>query len=68
MWELTDLVLSNAVESGTITHEATRFIEVRDGYHVNASGNVILKAGEEIRMLPEFSATTGSTFRAVIDP
>jgi hypothetical protein len=67
LWELTDRVLSNMVESGTVSHQATRSIELRDGYHVSESGNVIMEAGEEIRMLPEFSARTGSVFRAIIN-
>jgi hypothetical protein len=68
LWELTDLVLSNFLETGVITHDATRNIRAGDGYYVVPPGNVTLEAGREIRLTDGFQATSGSTFRAVIQP
>ncbi|MDA0577235.1 MAG: hypothetical protein O3B24_03955 [Verrucomicrobia bacterium] len=67
-WSVTDRILSNRTESGVATFEATSTIRARDGFRVAPTGEVTLRAGDEIRLQPGFQVDTGGVFRAVIDP
>lgn len=65
LWVVTDLSLSNQIVTGTAAREARDTVTAGDGYRVVPPGNVTLRAGRSVRLGPGFSASTGSTFRAV---
>ncbi len=68
LWAVSNLWLSNQVVTTTITEEALDTISAGDGYVVDPSGDATFEAGATIRLAPGFTASSGSVFRAVIEP
>lgn len=62
------LTLDNVTENGAVTHTACRTITAGPAYIVTAMGNVTLRAGERITMLPGFQVQTGGRLQVAIDP
>jgi len=58
--------VSNQNVSATIQEDVLGTITAGVGYVVEPAGDVTFTAGESVRLLPEFSATSGSIVRARI--
>jgi hypothetical protein len=67
-WAIKDLIVSNQTVTVLTNSEALNSITARDGYAVEEPGNVTFRAGDVIKLEPGFVASTGSVFRATIDP
>lgn len=60
------LTISNVTISNTQTHEAANNILVGPAVTIQSGGNLTLRAGNEIRLLPGFTALSGSQLSASI--
>ncbi len=67
LWAIQDLVLSNQVVNTTTNYTATGSIALGNGYQVDPPGNVMLEAGEEIRLKHGCHVQTGGSIRAKVD-
>ncbi|MCE9612787.1 MAG: hypothetical protein K8T26_00835 [Lentisphaerae bacterium] len=66
LWTLTDLAVSNQVLAVTSNLAARDTLTAGPDYTVAPSGNVTLRAGKSVRLLPGFTARTGSVLRATV--
>lgn len=67
-WALSDLVVSNQTVSVATNYTVLNSIRALDGYTIESTGAVVFEAGKVIKLQPGFTARTGCTFRATIDP
>jgi hypothetical protein len=67
-WAVSNLWVSNQVVTTTVSEEALDTITGSDSYRVESPGDVIFNAGEQVRLLPGFQASSGAVLRARITP
>ncbi len=67
-WDIVHWALSNRTETATAVYEATETVSAGGGFVVEAPADLTLQAGQAVRLLPGFTARTGSVIRARIQP